>query len=61
MKRLFITCNTVQVKGLKTVDMQNSAQVGELFQRLSKQVAGKIQPNPSKYIVMMAKDGAVDN
>lgn len=41
--------------------MHNGQQVGELFKRLSKQVAGKIQPNPSKYIVMMAKEGAVDN
>ena len=57
-------CNTVQVKGdVKTVDMQNKQQVGELFIPLSKKVVGKIQPNPDKYIIMMAQDapGPVDS
>ena len=36
--------------------MDNSKQVGEIVHTLSKKVAGKIQANPAKYIIMMGNN-----
>ena len=50
---LYITCNTVLVnKMTQTVVMDNRQQVGEVIIALSKKAKGKIQANPSKYVIM---------
>ena len=61
---LFIQCNTVLVNRVThTVLMDNSKQVGEVINNLSKKVKGKIQPNPNKYVIMASQNqpGPVDN
>ena len=61
---LFIQCNTVLTKNIThTVVMENSKQVGEVINNLSKKVKGKIQPNPNKYVIMASQNqpGPIDN
>lgn len=54
---LFIQCNTVLVNRVThTVLMDNSKQVGEVINNLSKKVKGKIQPNPNKYVIMASQN-----
>jgi len=36
--------------------MENSKQVGEVINNLSKKVKGKIQPNPNKYVIMASQN-----
>ena len=63
-RMLLVHCNTVLINKVNhTVVMNNQQQVGEVINTLSKKVAGKIQPNPDKYIILMSEGqpGAVDN
>lgn len=41
--------------------MENSKQIGEVILSLSKKVKGKIQPNPSKYVIMASQNQPVAN
>lgn len=43
--------------------MENSKQVGEIINNLSKKFKGKIQPNPNKYVIMASQNqpGPIDN
>ena len=61
---LLVHCNTVLINKVNhTVVMANNQLVGDVINTLSKKVAGKIQPNPDKYIILMSEGqtGTVDN